>query len=224
MILPLPEDSDWHCARCRLVLALTRDMFISLDPISAMHLGLSNCPLVMRRAELMAQYILRQVPNHLLDEVREENRASLDLAAHRHIRDHLQRLQSELSTDPLENSLPQERGPQVFNSDKYNNDGHVAAFSPTSVVRPASTTAADNVHTTAAERNSATSLLSRKNQIRPDVPRGAIGGAGIHRVDTNQRLRDATRKVIHQDDVEAHKTRYRDGLETQIVEHTPNLN
>lgn len=204
------------------MLALTRDMFISLDPISAMHLGLSNCPLVMRRAELMAQYILRQVPNHLLDEARDENRASLDLSAHRHIRDHLQRLQSELSTDPLENSLSHPRGPQVFNSDKYINSDHVAAFSPTSVVRPASTTA-DNVHN-AAERNSAAALLSRKNQIHPDVSRGATGGAVVDRVDTNQRLRDATRKIIHHEEVEAHKTRIREGVEAQIVERTPSLN
>lgn len=65
-----------------LVLALTRDMFISLDPISSMHLGLSNDPSVAHRAELMAQYILRSIPNHLLDEQCVERRASKEFQPH----------------------------------------------------------------------------------------------------------------------------------------------
>jgi hypothetical protein len=50
----------------RVVLALSRNMFIALDPISAMHLGLSNDPKVLHRAELLSHYILKQVPNTLL--------------------------------------------------------------------------------------------------------------------------------------------------------------
>lgn len=198
-------------------------MFISLDPISAMHLGLSNDPLVMRRAELMAQYILRQVPNHLLDDQREENRASLDLAAHRHIRDHLQRLQSELSSDPLENSLPYQRG---SDSDQFDDGSHTMAFAPTAVVRPAGNTA-DSVHYTTESdrhRNSAVAIHSRKNQILPDVSRGLMGSTSADRVAESRRLRDAARKVVHPEGVDAHRSRDRDGFETHILENTPSIN
>lgn len=200
-------------------------MFISLDPISAMHLGLSNDPLVMRRAELMAQYILRQVPNHLLDEQCEENRASLDLAAHQHIHDHLQRLQSELSPDPLENSLQHQRAPQVFNSDKYHDGEHVMAFSPSSIVHPNST-ATDVIHfTTESNRSQGTAALrSRKSQVHPDPLRGTSGTTSIDRGVTNQRLRDAAHKVIHPDEVEAQKVRHQDAVENQILEDIPDSN
>lgn len=42
-------------------------MFLALDPISAMHMGLSNDPQEQYRAELMSHYILRKVPNTLID-------------------------------------------------------------------------------------------------------------------------------------------------------------
>lgn len=197
------------------MLALTRDMFISLDPISAMHLGLSNDPLVMRRAELMAQYILRQVPNHLLNEQCEENRASLDLAAHQHIHDHLERLQSELSPDPLENSMQHQRGPQVFSSDKNHDGDHVMAFSASSVVHPTRGTVDHPLYGTESNRSqsSATALHSRKNQVHPDTSRALTGGTSSDRGVANQRLRDAAHKVIQHD-----------GAENQILEDIPASN
>jgi hypothetical protein len=63
-----------------MVILLSRDAFIQLDPISAMHLGLTNDPLVEHRAELLSRYILKKVPNHLLDErERKERRVSQEL-------------------------------------------------------------------------------------------------------------------------------------------------
>ncbi|RYH19504.1 hypothetical protein EON65_26020 [archaeon] len=43
-------------------------MFLSLDPISAMHLGLTNDPNDVYRAELMSRYILNRVPNNILED------------------------------------------------------------------------------------------------------------------------------------------------------------
>jgi hypothetical protein len=54
-------------------------MFIALDPITALHLGLSNDPKVMFRAELLANYILKKVPNHILNEDQKERRHSSDM-------------------------------------------------------------------------------------------------------------------------------------------------
>lgn len=62
-------------------MALTRDMYINLDPISALHLGLTNDIKVVHRAELISQYLLKHIPNHLLDDKTREMRASVDLTS-----------------------------------------------------------------------------------------------------------------------------------------------
>lgn len=54
-------------------------MFICLDPISAIHLGLTNDKKVYHRAELMSQFILKQIPNNLLSAKKvAERRASVE--------------------------------------------------------------------------------------------------------------------------------------------------
>eukprot|EP01031_Cornospumella_fuschlensis_P030559 gene30559-36932_t len=50
------------------VVKLSQEMFLALDPISAMHLGLTNDPNDIYRAELMSRYILGKVPNNILEE------------------------------------------------------------------------------------------------------------------------------------------------------------
>jgi hypothetical protein len=47
---------------------LARKVFLSLDPISAMHLGLSNDKDQQYRAELLSHFILRKVPNTLIQD------------------------------------------------------------------------------------------------------------------------------------------------------------
>jgi hypothetical protein len=50
------------------VVYLARKVFLSLDPISAMHLGLSNDKDQQYRAELLSHFILRKVPNTLIQD------------------------------------------------------------------------------------------------------------------------------------------------------------
>jgi hypothetical protein len=45
---------------------LGREVFLSLDPISAMHMGLSNDPQEHHRAETLTHYLLRKIPNSLM--------------------------------------------------------------------------------------------------------------------------------------------------------------
>lgn len=45
---------------------LAQQMFISIDPISSMHLGIIGNPEDAQRAEYMSRYILKKVPNNLL--------------------------------------------------------------------------------------------------------------------------------------------------------------
>jgi hypothetical protein len=47
---------------------LARKVFLSLDPISSMHLGLSNNKDQQYRAELLSHFILRKVPNTLIQD------------------------------------------------------------------------------------------------------------------------------------------------------------
>eukprot|EP01032_Pedospumella_encystans_P015700 gene15700-17943_t len=47
---------------------LSRQIFLALDPISSMHMGLSNDPEEHYRAELMSHFILRKIPNTITDE------------------------------------------------------------------------------------------------------------------------------------------------------------
>jgi hypothetical protein len=53
---------------CRFVVYLARKVFLSLDPISSMHLGLSNNKDQQYRAELLSHFILRKVPNTLIQD------------------------------------------------------------------------------------------------------------------------------------------------------------
>jgi hypothetical protein len=41
-------------------------VFLSLDPISSMHMGLSNNPDEHNRAELLCNFLLRKIPNTLI--------------------------------------------------------------------------------------------------------------------------------------------------------------
>jgi hypothetical protein len=64
-----------------------REVFLALDPISSMHLGLTNDPEDHNRAELLSHFILRKIPNTLITvdgcdmgkEVFEEKRESQKL-------------------------------------------------------------------------------------------------------------------------------------------------
>lgn len=56
----------FHVLR-RAVTHLSRQIFLALDPISAMHMGLSNDPEEQYRAELLSHFILRKIPNTLLE-------------------------------------------------------------------------------------------------------------------------------------------------------------
>lgn len=47
---------------------LSRQIFLALDPISSMHMGLSNDPEEHYRAELMSHFILRKIPNNITEE------------------------------------------------------------------------------------------------------------------------------------------------------------
>jgi hypothetical protein len=51
-----------------VVTHISRQIFLALDPISAMHMGLSNDPEEQYRAELMSHFILRKIPNTLLQD------------------------------------------------------------------------------------------------------------------------------------------------------------
>lgn len=56
---------------CSLVTYLSRQIFLALDPISSMHMGLSNDPEEQYRAELMSHFILRKIPNNITEECEE---------------------------------------------------------------------------------------------------------------------------------------------------------
>jgi hypothetical protein len=45
---------------------LSKEMFLSFDPITSMHLGLSSDPNDIYRAEMMSHYILNKIPNTIL--------------------------------------------------------------------------------------------------------------------------------------------------------------
>lgn len=45
----------------------SQQSFLALDPISSMHLGLTNSPEDIYRAELISRYIIKKVPNKLLE-------------------------------------------------------------------------------------------------------------------------------------------------------------
>jgi hypothetical protein len=47
---------------------LSRQIFLALDPISAMHMGLTNDPDEQYRAELLSHFILRKIPNSIVDD------------------------------------------------------------------------------------------------------------------------------------------------------------
>lgn len=57
-----------YCGFLAVVVWLTRVTFCTIDPISAMHMNLTNDSKVIRRAELISQYIMSSIPNHILDE------------------------------------------------------------------------------------------------------------------------------------------------------------
>jgi len=54
---------------------LSRQIFLALDPISSMHMGLSNDPEEHYRAELMSHFILRKIPNNIIDDGEVYNKA-----------------------------------------------------------------------------------------------------------------------------------------------------
>jgi arylsulfatase A-like enzyme len=56
----------------RAVSHLSRQIFLALDPISAMHMGLTNNPDEQYRAELLSHFILRKIPNSIVDDPRAE--------------------------------------------------------------------------------------------------------------------------------------------------------
>eukprot|EP01032_Pedospumella_encystans_P012693 gene12693-14666_t len=45
-----------------------KEIFIALDPISSMHMGLTNDPDVQFRAELLSHFMLRKIPNSIVNE------------------------------------------------------------------------------------------------------------------------------------------------------------
>jgi len=47
---------------------LAKAIFIALDPISSMHMGLTNDPEVQFRAELLSHFMLRKIPNTIVDD------------------------------------------------------------------------------------------------------------------------------------------------------------
>jgi hypothetical protein len=47
---------------------LSRQIFLALDPISSMHMGLTNDPDDQYRAELLSHFILRKIPNSIVDD------------------------------------------------------------------------------------------------------------------------------------------------------------
>jgi hypothetical protein len=58
------------------IIFLSRECFLSLDPISAMHLGLSNKYEHIERAEKLSRYLLYKIPNNIL-QTHDENSARL---------------------------------------------------------------------------------------------------------------------------------------------------
>jgi hypothetical protein len=51
----------------------SRQIFLSLDPISSMHMGLTNDPDDQYRAELLSHFILRKIPNSIVDDPEAED-------------------------------------------------------------------------------------------------------------------------------------------------------
>ena len=47
------------------IIFLSRECFLSLDPISAMHLGLTNDPENISRAEKLSKFLLQKIPNNI---------------------------------------------------------------------------------------------------------------------------------------------------------------
>jgi hypothetical protein len=56
-----------------IVIFLSRECFLALDPISAKHLGLSNSQNSLDRAEKLSKYLLYKIPNNILKRKVEED-------------------------------------------------------------------------------------------------------------------------------------------------------